>query len=462
MLEIYNSLSRQKEVFKSMEPGKVGLYVCGITVYDFCHIGHARMFLSFDMIVRYLKYSGYTVNFIRNITDVDDKIIDRAAKKQEPYQALAQRYIDFMHEDCRQLGLLAPNLEPRATEYMQAMIDLISDLIAKGYAYVGKNQDVYYSVRKFKAYGALSGQTLDDLISGSRVEVESAKQDPLDFVLWKQAKAGEPYWDSPWGRGRPGWHIECSAMSLANLGQTFDIHGGGPDLKFPHHENERCQSEASTGCQFVHYWMHTGFLNINNDKMSKSLDNFVTIKQALEAFHPEVLRYFMLQAHYRGPLDYSKEQLENAKQGLSRLYIALADLELSEQEQQGIKNTKTGYTEAFNQAMDDDFNTPKALAVLFEMARELNKNGDLTLAKELRALGQVLGFFQDSYAGFMHYGLKSQDSDLTIAKIEALILERNQARADKNWKKSDEIRNQLLKEGIVLEDSTQKTTWKKI
>lgn len=458
MLQIYNSSLKEKQIFAPRVPGEVSLYVCGITVYDHCHIGHARMFLCFDTIVRYFKHLGYRLKFVRNITDVDDKIIEKALKNGEPYQDLAQRYIESMHEDCSRLGLILPSFEPKATEYIEKMIVLIKDLIQKGYAYVSADQNaqtVYYSIRKFKGYGLISGQTVDDLLVGARIDVNEAKQDPLDFVLWKSSKPGEPAWNSPWGPGRPGWHSECAAMALDLLGAPFDVHGGGPDLKFPHHENERCQAEASVGCTFVNYWVHTGYLNINAHKMSKSLENFVSIKACLQEFHPEVLRYFMLQAHYRGPLDYNKGQLENAKQSLSRLYTALDRSAYPIALQQTNPPPKSHYTTAFLNAMNDDFNTPKSLAVLFEMAREINKTNNPVLGAELHALGKILGLFQQKTEDFMHYGPQHEN-------IETMIEARRQARAQKNWEKADEIRTALLEQGIVLEDHLDTTGWKKV
>lgn len=458
MLKIYNTLSRQKEPFQSMVPGKVNLYVCGVTVYDYCHLGHARAYVAFDVINRYLQASGYEVNYIRNITDIDDKIIQRAAQNQEDYTALTARFINAMHEDFSALNILAPNAEPRATGYIQEMIELIHQLLQKGYAYVGGNGDVYYSVAKFPSYGCLAHQDLDKLQAGSRVTVAEAKQAALDFVLWKLSTASEPGWNSPWGRGRPGWHIECSAMSLKCLGETFDIHGGGFDLTFPHHENEIAQSEAATGKRFVNTWMHVGFLQIDKEKMSKSLGNFFTIRDVLATWPSEVLRYFLISSHYRGPLNYSELALKNAEAALTRLYTAIRGLSHSTE-----IPTDTVYEEQFYKAMDDDFNTAEALAVLFELAREINrlKTHDektaIQYASLMRKLAGILGILNEDAEGFL-----KQDATADQQIIESLIAERNNARANKDWATADKVRQQLTDMGIVLEDSAQGTLWRKI
>lgn len=457
MLKIYNTLTRQKEVFKPLKSGKVGLYVCGVTVYDYCHLGHARAYIAFDFIHRYLKASGYEVNYIRNITDIDDKIIARAEQLHEPFDKLAERYTAAMHEDFAALNILPPTQEPRATEFIAEMIQLIQILLDKGFAYIAANGDVYYAVTKFPQYGCLAHQDLDKLQAGSRIAVADVKQNPLDFVLWKLAKDNEPAWDSPWGKGRPGWHIECSAMSLQCLGANFDIHGGGFDLTFPHHENEIAQSEAATGEKFVNTWMHVGFLQIDKEKMSKSLNNFFTIREVLAAWPAEVLRYFMIASHYRGPLNYSIEGLENAHAALTRLYTALRGLP------EAAPAANSPYLTQFNAAMDDDFNTPEALAVLFELAREINRlrEHDLTQAAAhgalLRHLGGIMGILSLSPDTFLQQG-NSSDAE----QIEQLIRERNFARSNKDWNTADKIRQQLSEMGIILEDNAQGTTWRKI
>jgi len=398
MLHIYNSLTKKKGPFTPVTPGKVRMYVCGMTVYDYCHVGHARVMVAFDMVARYLRARGFEVSYVRNITDIDDKIIKRARENNEDIQALTARFIQAMDEDAAALGVAKPDAEPRATAYLPQIRDLIGALVNRSYAYQAKNKDVYYRVRKFAPYGALSGKSVDDLRAGSRVEIGEEKDDPLDFALWKAAKPGEPQWDSPWGPGRPGWHIECSAMSSACLGSHFDIHGGGMDLKFPHHENEIAQSEAATGEKFVNTWMHVGFVRVNQEKMSKSLGNFFTVREVLKQFRPEVLRYFILASHYRSPLDYSDENLDAAKSALTRLYTALKDLpDVS-------APANTEYEQRFNAAMDDDFNTPVAVAVMFDLVRDINKAriDDPTQAAALGALlrkfGGILGILQRTAA----------------------------------------------------------------
>lgn len=456
MLKIYNTLTKQKEIFTPITPGKIKLYVCGMTVYDYCHIGHARgTFITFDMVVRYLRYRGYQVDFVRNITDIDDKIIVRANDNKESITELTERFITAMHEDERALGTLSPDHEPRATGTITQMIEIIQTLIDKGYAYIGENGDVYYQVSKFKEYGKLSHQDIEQLRSGARIAVETAKHDPLDFVLWKIAKAGEPSWESPWGAGRPGWHIECSAMSKNLLGENFDIHAGGLDLQFPHHENEIAQSEAANGCQFANYWMHAGLLQINNEKMSKSLNNFFTIREVLEKHHPEILRYFMLASHYRSPVNYTNDNLANARVSMDRFYAALRELP----EVQAIENSD--YEQRFIEAMDDDFNTPIALAVLFDLVRDINKTRETELQKAaelaaiLKKLANILGLLKCNPEEFLQSGFNANE-------VENLIAQRIKARSEKNWAESDRIRDQLNAMGIAIEDSAQGTTWRRI
>lgn len=459
MLKIYNSLHNRKEDFIPLEANKIRMYVCGMTVYDYCHLGHARVMVVFDMVYRYLKAAGYEVDYVRNITDIDDKIIKRANENAEPFTALTQRFIDAMHEDEQALGILAPNHEPRATENIQAMLAMINTLIEKGYAYVGKNHDVYYDVSKFEGYGKLSGRKLEDLRAGERIAIDEVKDDPLDFVLWKAAKEGEPAWESPWGLGRPGWHIECSAMSSTLLGTHFDIHGGGHDLQFPHHENEIAQSEACNGHQYVNYWMHNGFIRINDEKMSKSLNNFFTIRDVLKAYKAEEIRYFMLNSHYRSPLNYSTEQLDNSRAALTRLYTALRDLP-------SVEATENSEAEQrFRVVMSDDFNTPEAIAILFELARDINRlrmEQNAIAAAEtgavLKKLAGILGLLErDAESWF-----KGEATDgLDDAAIEALIQARLAARANKNWAESDRIRDALKAQGVLLEDKAGTTTWRR-
>ncbi len=459
MLHIYNSLTRKKDPFVPITPGKIRMYVCGMTVYDFCHLGHARVMVVFDMVARYLRARGNDVTYIRNITDIDDKIIKRAQENGEDIGSLTARFIQAMNEDAAALGALPPDAEPRATVHMPQILDMIGKLVERGFAYQAKNRDVYYHVRKFPPYGALSGKTLDELKIGARVEVGEDKDDPLDFVLWKTAKPGEPQWESPWGAGRPGWHIECSAMSTACLGKHFDIHGGGMDLKFPHHENEIAQSEAATGAKFVNTWMHVGFVRLDQEKMSKSLGNFFTVREVLKKYDPEVVRYFILGSHYRSPLDYSDENLQGAKSALTRLYLALKDLPAV------AGAVDAGYEERFHAAMDDDFNTPGAFAVLFELARDINKlreEGKLAaaapLGASLRRLAGVLGLLQREPQAFLRGGAAD---GLTDAQIEALVARRTEARRNKNWAESDRIRDELKVQGIILEDTGGKTAWRR-
>lgn len=456
MLKIYNSLTQQKEEFKPQQPGKVKMYACGPTVYDFCHIGNARSFTAFDIVVRYLRYSGYEVDYVRNITDIDDKIIKRANENKEDFMAVVNRYTQAVHEDMDQLGLLHPTHEPKATEYVPQIIALIERLIANGHAYVADNGDVYYEIRKFKDYGCLSHRNIDDLESGARVEINDVKRDPLDFVLWKLAKPGEPHWSSPWGEGRPGWHIECSAMSSDLLGDTFDIHGGGKDLIFPHHENEIAQSEGASGKKFVNYWMHAGYLQIDKEKMSKSLGNFFTIRDLLQKYNPEVLRFFLISSHYRSPLQYSESALNQARQSLERFYNALRNLPTAEP----LADSK--FEKDFIEAMDDDFNTPVAFSVLFELAHEIQrlKDKDLQAAAMhgalLKKLAGALWILQDDPEKFM----QSSKEDLDVAKIEALIVARNKARAEKNWAEADRVRAELTAMNVALEDGPSGTTWR--
>jgi len=459
MLQIYNSLTKQKETFTPIEPGKVRMYVCGMTVYDYCHIGHARVLVVFDLVARYLRARGYDVTYIRNITDIDDKIIKRAHDNGEPIDAFTDRFIRYMHEDADALGVQRPDQEPRATRHIGEIVAMIAKLIERGYAYTAPNRDVYYRVRKFAHYGQLSGKSLDDLQVGARVEADESKDDPLDFVLWKAAKPGEPSWESPWGPGRPGWHIECSAMSTCCLGNHFDIHGGGLDLQFPHHENEIAQSEGATGEKFVNLWMHNGFVRVNEEKMSKSLGNFFTIRDVLKGYDPEVVRYFLLSSHYRGPLNYSDESLEQAKAALTRLYTALKDLPGT------TAPTGSDYERRFNAAMDDDFNSALAVSVLFELATDINKargtdpNTSAVLGALLRKLGGILGILQRDTEEYLKAGAPAEG--LTDDAIESLIAERLAARAAKNWAESDRIRDTLKAQGVILEDGKGGTTWRR-
>ena len=469
MLKIYNSLSRQKETFIPREPGKVGMYVCGITVYGYCHIGHARMMVAFDVVARYLRQQGYALKHVRNITDIDDKIIRYAEQAGEPFEAVTERFIKAMHEDFALLGTLPPDEEPRATGYIQPIIDLIQTLQNKDFAYQGANGDVYYRVRKFDGYGKLSGETLEGLLSGARVNAEEAKDDPLDFVLWKAAKPGEPKWPSPWGDGRPGWHIECSAMASKCLGDHFDIHGGGLDLRFPHHENEIAQSEAATGKTFVNVWMHNGFVQMDEEKMSKSLGNFFTVRDVLAmdknpARMGEVLRYMMIASHYRSSLNYTGQSIANARSALTRFYLTLSrldELDVATADAVVDKN----YVARFNEAMDDDFNTPEALAVMFELVRECNRKldtGELASlpqsAATLKYLGDTLGLFTLTSEDFLETGGTSSDGSIDI---QQLIDARNTARAEKNFARADELRDRLNKLGVIMEDRPDGiTSWR--
>ncbi len=523
MLKIYNTLTRDKQDFIPIEPNKVRMYVCGMTVYDYCHLGHARVMVVFDMVYRWFKESKYDVTYVRNITDIDDKIIKRAAENGESIHVLTQRFIDAMHEDERALGILPPDHEPRATQYVPQMLEMIAKLETNGLAYLATDGDVNYAVRKFDGYGKLSGKSLEDLRAGERVNVNDGKSDPLDFVLWKHSKDDEPEevkWSSPWGKGRPGWHIECSAMGSELLGEHFDIHGGGADLQFPHHENEIAQSEGAHQCQYVNYWMHNGFVRVDDEKMSKSLGNFFTIREVLDQltkeYHgdrekaAEVVRFFILRAHYRSQLNYSDAHLDDAKGALTRLYTALKSLTppglpLSGEEAapplirgaggvRGSVDWNTSHAQRFKTAMDDDFNTPEALAVLFDLANEVNKTNSLQLAAQLKSLGGVLGLLQrdateflqgrrnvsagligvhaEGQAGSLHgtskglgvsakAGVGSAGALIQIGSIEDLIAERSAAKQAKNFAEADRIRKQLLEAGIVLEDSAAGTTWRR-
>ncbi|TGO03342.1 cysteinyl-tRNA synthetase [Candidatus Thiomargarita nelsonii] len=455
MITIYNTLTKQKQPLTPISPGKISLYVCGMTVYDYCHVGHARVMVVFDVVVRYLRSIGFSVTYVRNITDIDDKIIQRANDNGEDFKNLTARFIEAMHEDADALGVLRPDLEPRASDSIPEIISMVQDLLDKDYAYLTDNGDVCYAVQRFANYGKLSGKRLEDLRAGERVVVDQSKQHPLDFVLWKKAKPNEPSWDSPWGQGRPGWHIECSAMSTTCLGNHFDIHGGGMDLQFPHHENEIAQSEGATGEPFVNVWMHNGFVRINDEKMSKSLGNFFTVREVLERYQPEVVRYFILTSHYRSPLNYSDQELESAKHALNRLYTALRGLPDSS----GAGGGEGDYNQRFNAAMDDDFNTPEALAILFELSHEINKMRDLSqaaqLGGELRRLGGILGLLQADPEAYL------QGTDQENEEIERLIGERQAARKGRDWARADQIRAQLKEQGIVLEDGAEGTIWRR-
>ncbi len=456
-LSIYNTLSKTKEPLQPLVGNQVRMYVCGMTVYDFCHIGHARVMVAFDVVARWLRHRGYDLTYVRNITDIDDKIIRRANENGEPFEALVERMIAAMHEDEARLSVLRPDIEPRATGHIAGMHQMIQTLIDKGFAYAPGNGDVYYRVGKFEGYGKLSRRKIDELKIGARIEVDEIKEDPLDFVLWKGAKPGEPSWESPWGAGRPGWHIECSVMSTCCLGETFDIHGGGPDLVFPHHENEIAQSEAATGKLYAKSWMHAGAVRVDGEKMSKSLGNFFTIREVLEKYHPEVVRYLLVSSHYRSPINYSEESLKEAKGALERFYHALRGLP------EAAPAGGEAFIERFGAAMDDDFNSPEACAVLFEMTREVNRLRDsdpaaaAALAARLKSLAGLLGVLQLEPDAFLRAGAEGK---VDAAEVEALIQARLQARAEKNWAESDRIRDQLTAMGVVLEDGKGGTTWR--
>jgi cysteinyl-tRNA synthetase len=458
MLKIYNTLTREKQIFTPMIAGKASMYVCGMTVYDYCHLGHARVMVAFDMVSRWLRTSGYELSYVRNITDIDDKIIKRAHENNETIAQLTQRFIDAMDEDASRLGVIRPTVEPRATDFVDGMISMIATLVEKGSAYAADNGDVFYAVNSFAGYGKLSGKSLEDLRAGERVEVDKHKKDAMDFVLWKAAKPNEPSWDSPWGKGRPGWHIECSAMSAHYLGEHFDIHGGGQDLQFPHHENEIAQSEAvhshdGQPCQMASYWMHNGFVRVDDEKMSKSLGNFFTIRTVLAQYDAEVVRFFILRAHYRSPLNYSDQHLDDAKLALTRLYTALRGFEITlteiDWQQQPAIN--------FKAAMDDDFNTPEAFAVLFDLATEVNKTKSVIAATLLKALAGLLGLLQRDANIFLQGTVEEN-----VLDVDALIVQRNAAKQAKKFAEADQIRKTLADAGIILEDSAQGTTWRRI
>jgi len=461
MLKIYNSYTNQKEEFKPLEPGKVRMYVCGMTVYDLCHLGHARVLVVFDMVTRYLKSRGYDVTYVRNITDIDDKIIQRANENGENFNDLTERFITAMHEDAAALGVLPPDEEPRATSSMDDIISMIETLVDKGFAYAADNGDVYYDVSKFATYGQLSGKKTEDLRAGERVAVDENKDDPLDFVLWKAAKPDEPFWESPWGKGRPGWHIECSAMSTCCLGNTFDIHGGGQDLQFPHHENEIAQSEAATGEKFVNLWMHNGFVRIDDEKMSKSLGNFFTVREILQRYRAEDVRYFVLASHYRSPLNYSDQMLDAAGAALSRLYTALRDVEITQMD-----DSSKVYIQRFEEAMNEDFNTAEAVAVMFDLANHINKLKTSepakasALAATLKHIGGILGLLGDDPESYLKSGGYSEDG-LSDEEIESMIQKRAQAKADKDWAEADRLRDELKDAGIELEDKAGETSWRR-
>jgi cysteinyl-tRNA synthetase len=456
MLKIHNSLARQKQEFVPITPGKVRMYACGMTVYDYCHIGHARVMVVFDLICRWLRAGGFEVTYVRNITDVDDKIIARAAERGESIFELTRRFIEYMNEDAAALGVGKPDYEPRATQHIPDMLRIIETLLHKGLAYQAPNGDIYYAVREFAGYGKLSGKSLEDLRAGQRVEVDPAKRDPLDFVLWKAAKPGEPAWDSPWGPGRPGWHIECSAMSEHFLGSHFDIHGGGQDLLFPHHENEIAQSEGAHGHTFVNYWVHNGFVQVDKEKMSKSLGNFFTVREVLARYDPEVVRLFIVRAHYRSPLNYSDQHLDDARAGLTRLYTTLRDTPPAEV----AIDWSNPFAARFKEAMDDDFNTADAVAVLFELASEVNRTHATAGAGLLKALAGTLGLLERQPAAFLHAGAPGA-AELSAEQIEALIARRAAARKARDFAQADRLRAELEAKGVFLEDTPQGTIWRR-
>ena len=470
-MQIYNTIAREKQTFKPLTPGQVRMYVCGMTVYDYCHLGHARVMVVFDMVYRWLQTSGFTVEYVRNITDIDDKIIKRAAENNETIEQLTGRFIAFMHEDEARLGILPPPHEPRATQFVPGIVRMIQTLIDKELAYPALNGDVYYAVHRFAGYGKLSGKSLNDLRAGERVDVDPNKREPLDFVLWKAAKPGEPSWDSPWGKGRPGWHIECSVMSEHYLGAQLDIHGGGQDLQFPHHENEIAQSEGAHGHTFVNYWMHNGFVRLDNEKMSKSLGNFFTIREVLEKFDAETVRFFILRAHYRSPLNYSDQHLQDAKQSLDGLYLTLRDVP----PEAGVIDWNDPFAVKFKRAMDDDFDSHGAITVLFELSRETNKTKSGRLSGLLKALGGLLGLLQNvghlqrevTIALTGHAITSSQDTvgvtttHYTPERIDKLIAERRTARRAKDFARADAIRQELTKAGIIIEDTATTTSWRR-
>ena len=459
MLTIFNTLTRTKEIFRPICAKKVSMYVCGMTVYDYCHIGHARVMVVFDIIARWLRSAGYEVTYVRNITDIDDKIITRANENNESIHDLTERFIGYMNEDADKLGVQRPDFEPKATDHIDDIIRMIQTLIDNGYAYVATDGDVDYAVRQFKDYGKLSGKSIDELIAGERVEITHLKRDPLDFVLWKKAKQGEPSWDSPWGPGRPGWHIECSAMSCKMLGNHFDIHGGGADLQFPHHENEIAQSEGANNTKFVNYWIHNGFVRVDDEKMSKSLGNFFTVRDVLKTYDAEVVRFFILRAHYRSPLNYSDHNLDDAKQALTRLYTALNALNQDIAPSDSIDWENDPAAKTFKTAMDDDFATPQAVAVLFELATDINKNPTAEKIALLKALGGQLGILQRDPEQF----LKGDTDNLAIseADIETMLNDRQTAKAAKDFNRADQIRQTLMDKGILIEDTPTGAKWRK-
>ncbi|MBA0171188.1 cysteine--tRNA ligase [Pectobacterium versatile] len=460
MLKIFNTLSRQKEEFKPIHAGQVGMYVCGITVYDLCHIGHGRTFVAFDVVARYLRYLGYSLKYVRNVTDIDDKIIKRAIENGETSDQLTTRMIAEMHADFDALNILRPDAEPRATHHIADIIEMVEALIARRHAYVASNGDVMFSVDTAPGYGVLSRQDLDQLQAGARVEITEVKRNPMDFVLWKMSKPGEPHWSSPWGEGRPGWHIECSAMNCKQLGTHFDIHGGGSDLMFPHHENEIAQSSCAHDGSYVNYWMHSGMVMVDREKMSKSLNNFFTVRDVLAYYDPETVRYFLMSGHYRSQLNYSEDNLKQARSALERLYIALRGMDASVAAHGGDE-----FEARFREAMDDDFNTPEAYSVLFDMAREVNrlKTEDVQaanqLASALRKLSGVLGLLEQDPEQFLQNGAQVDDDE--VKEIEALIQQRKDARAAKDWALADQARDRLNEMGIVLEDGPQGTIWRR-
>lgn len=464
-LQIYSTLAKQKVEFTPIEAGKISMYVCGMTVYDFCHLGHARVLVAFDVIVRYLRSQGYDVDYVRNITDIDDKILNRADENGEVYTDLTDRFITAMHEDEARLGVARPSQEPRATAHIDGIINMVETLIEKGFAYAADNGDVYYSVDKFEGYGKLSGKNPDELLAGARIAVEDVKQDPRDFALWKSAAEGEVNWDSPWGKGRPGWHIECSAMSKSCLGANFDIHGGGPDLPFPHHENEIAQSEAANGCSYANHWMHAGAVRVDGEKMSKSLGNFFTIREILEKYHPEVVRFLLLASHYRSAINYSEDSLKDAKAKLDRFYHALKGFDAVEPAT-GDALESNAFYQRFVTAMNDDFATPEALAVMFDLVREINNQPEQVelLVGVLKAMAGTLGILQSTPAQYLQSG--SADG-VSADEIEAQIAKRHQARADKDFALADKIRDDLKAQGVILEDARDKetkaitTTWRR-
>ena len=454
MIKIYNTLSKQKEEFKPLKQGEVKMYVCGMTVYDLCHLGHARVLVIFDLIHRWFKENNYAVTYVRNITDIDDKIINKSVEQKITFNELTERYIDEMNIDIQALNVLSPSHEPKATEHISSMITMIQTLVDKGFAYQAENKDVYYAVDKFAGYGKLSGKSLKDLQAGNRVDIDKNKRNVFDFVLWKSAKKNEPAWQSPWGKGRPGWHIECSAMSNKILGHHFDIHGGGQDLQFPHHENEIAQSEATNDCQMANYWIHNGFVKVDNEKMSKSLGNFFTIRSILELYDGEVVRFFILKAHYRSPLNYSDQHLDDARQGLTRLYLTIRDITKSAN---SVIDWNNSYAKKFKAALDDDFNSAEALSVLFDLSNEINKKNSDTLKLLLINLANILGLLYQNPENF----LQGKDGQISDSDINAMINKRNVAKQNKNYNEADAIRDKLLSQGIILEDTEKGTIWRK-